>query len=120
MGVQPCFLFVLSAFSTYFVDISEIGERLAIIITMLLVQVAFQFIILESLPEGGGATYVHYYALTCVFIQILLLAAEIVINNKVDEVDHIDSYVYLVFTVVWVVIHVLIALQSTPYQWVRV
>ena len=52
--VFPAFFFVLAGATPYVISKQNTGERINVIITLMLTQVAFQFITSEMLPRGNG------------------------------------------------------------------
>eukprot|EP00795_Rhopilema_esculentum_P000798 gene798-10534_t len=80
------FLISLLSFTTFFIDPDSTGDRLSVILTLLLTAVTFKFVVSQSLPPVSYLTVLDWYVLTSV-IFIFAVALENSIVSKIKTVD---------------------------------
>ena len=78
------FLISLLSFTTFFVSPDNTGERLSVILTLLLTAVTFKFVVSQSLPPVSYLTVLDWYVLTSV-IFIFAVAIENSIVAKIQN-----------------------------------
>lgn len=98
--VLPFSFIVLMSFSAYFMEASEISDRVGTAIEAALTATAFQVVVNESIPKVGYLTFLDIYLMTT-FITICATCAESVFvylqsKRKVDEleIEYIDALAF--------------------------
>ena len=108
-------LLVLSYIS---IDMDDISDRLAHIVTLLLTAVAYQFIISSYLPNVSYLTLMDYYVLF-IFGFISAIGINCAILKYWEFPDIADVVMFIVFLVVWVLTHVvflILAKRALKYE----
>jgi len=67
----PVQLITMLTWIVYAVETSDIGDRLTIGLTMLLVTVAFKFVVAGKLPDLPYTTFCDHYMLFCLTTQVI-------------------------------------------------
>ena len=81
------FLIALLSFSSFFVNPANTGERLGVILTLLLTAVTFKFVVSQSLPPVSYLTMLDWYVLTSV-VFIFLVAMENSLIAKIQTKEN--------------------------------
>eukprot|EP00794_Sanderia_malayensis_P007602 gene7602-8442_t len=81
------FLISLLSFTTFFIGPSNTGERLGVILTLLLTAVTFKFVVSQSLPPVSYLTLLDWYVLVSV-VFIFAMALE---NSFVAKISNEDT-----------------------------
>ena len=108
------FLISLLSFTTFFVSPDNTGERLSVILTLLLTAVTFKFVVSQSLPPVSYLTVLDWYVLTSV-IFIFAVAIENSIVAKIQNeksrklFDHVS---WGVTGLIFVLIHMCFIVKS--------
>ena len=128
------FLISLLSFTTFFVKPENIGDRLSVILTLLLTAVTFKFVVSQSLPPVSYLTVLDWYVLSSViFIFSVAIENSIVARIKrksyraifdrgawsASIVLFILMHLYFVVKVVYVLRDVrrALAYHQRCYQW---
>lgn len=73
--VLPVFMCVLTAFDAFVMDVTEHGDRMALVVTLLLTVVAIKFSLADSLPRLPYLTFLDRWLLS-LFLMLIAIAAE--------------------------------------------
>ena len=104
-----CLMFLISllSFTTFFVSPESIGDRLGVILTLLLTAVTFKFVVSQSLPPVSYLTVLDWYVLSSV-VFIFSVAIENSVVAKMERKSHqliIDESAWSVSIAVFILIH---------------
>ena len=70
----PMLVIVFSSFASFFVPRTDLADRSAITVTLLLALVAFKLVIADKLPHLSYATIVDWYVMACfVLLSVIIL-----------------------------------------------
>ena len=105
-----CLMLLISllSFTTFFVNPDSIGDRLSVILTLLLTAVTFKFVVSQNLPPVSYLTVLDWYVLSSViFIFSVAIENSIVarIQNKKYQ-SMVDKGAWSVSITVFVFLHI--------------
>ena len=111
-----CLMFLISllSFTTFFVSPDSIGDRLGVILTLLLTAVTFKFVVSQSLPPVSYLTVLDWYVLSTV-VFIFSVAIENSVVAKMERKSHqlmVDESAWSVSIVVFILIHVFFIVKA--------
>jgi len=115
-------LFILCgcSLSAFYLDFDQLGERLGLILTLLLTSVAFSIVIGDKLPNVAYLTFIDKYILASYIFLISVLVESMVVSDIDDDDDNsifrqeTDFNLFYVFSCLWIV---LMGIVFTVYAW---
>jgi len=125
--VLPLFFIVSIMLASFTLPITDLADRLSIVLTLLLTSVAFNYIVSAWLPKKSYLTLLHKYVLLGFFLLFLTATENTIIflldswNGSASDVDSMnrhdtynfaDAIIGVVMAVFWFSLHLLIPLLS--------
>jgi len=105
------FLLVSMAGSTFAFSSDNLGDRMNVVITMVLTVVAFKFSISQTIPRINYATYLDRYFLACMtFLSAAVLENALFI--RIQWVADNDSWIGIIFLGLWILYHAWFVLRA--------
>lgn len=107
------FIIVILSLTTKAVPYESFADRSSITLTLLLTSIAFKFVISTYVPPTPYLTYMDMYILAglmvlgCVMLENFIVSY---INRRI--VDMVETIFYSVTTLIWILLHVSIAIAS--------
>ena len=86
--VSVMLLITAMTFSSFLFAPDDLGDRLQIILTLLLTSVAFKYVTIQSLPKVSYLTFLDKYVLGCMFFQFMLsiqASVSSLLRNKIRD-----------------------------------
>jgi hypothetical protein len=105
--IFPIFLIKSFAFSIYFLEPSELFQRLSLLLTTLLTITAFKIILQNNVPENDQLNYIDKYYLICYFGLVLIILNTLISHKYVD----IDYEYGIINVFIWVLVNILGLIQ---------
>lgn len=108
------FLISLLSFTTFFISPDSLGDRLSVILTLLLTAVTFKFVVSQSLPPVSYLTVLDWYVLSSV-IFIFSVAVENSIVARIKNAKYqmrFDKVSWCVSICVFILMHICFAIKA--------
>ena len=102
-------LFALTglSLSAFYLNYEQLGERLGLLITLILTSVAFSIVIQDKLPNVTYLTFMDKYILTSYAFLIVIVIESVLISTVEEDVDKqqdLDQLLFYIFSSLWVII----------------
>ena len=108
------FLISLLSFTTFFLSPDALGDRLGVILTLLLTAVTFKFVVSQSLPPVSYLTVLDWYVLSSV-IFVFSVAVENSIIARITEKRYqlaFDNASWAVSVCIFTVMHICFSVKA--------
>uniref|UniRef100_A0A7S2V206 Neurotransmitter-gated ion-channel ligand-binding domain-containing protein n=1 Tax=Fibrocapsa japonica TaxID=94617 RepID=A0A7S2V206_9STRA len=99
------------SFSTYALNPSDLGDRQACVLTLLLTTVAFKYVTIQMMPEVPYVTLMDAVIYLCLLLQALIMLG-ICIAARMDDPDTFDFVTAVILAIFWLAILVWFAIWS--------
>ena len=97
-------------FATFALEPNEIGERLSLILTLLLTSVAFKFVISDAVPKVSYMTVLDTYVLVCNALFFMVAIGTTAMPFLVDDPQQFEmSWLVPALLAFWIGFHALFA-----------
>ena len=114
----PMFLFVALAFPVVLLPITELADRLGLLLTLILTAITFTLFIREHLPKVSYMTKLDQYTIVC-YLMIALLCLEssaVYLLSKahptadwIDSIELVEDSTACLTFMIWTILHIVAA-----------
>jgi hypothetical protein len=109
--ILPVFLII--AISAVCFAIPDLGDRMQVVLTLLLTVVAFKFVITQDLPATPYMTYLDIYILVGYILMVLIVIENAIVNYMEEDLKtQVDFWSCVVFAAFWVPLHIFIVIGT--------
>eukprot|EP01084_Bolivina_argentea_P264359 447785_1 len=90
----------------FYLNYEQLGERLGLLITLILTSVAFSIVIQDKLPNVAYLTFIDKYILMSYLFLILVMIESVYVSTIDDEDDREkwDIFLFYVYSVLWIIL----------------
>ena len=102
-------LFALTglSLSAFYLNYEQLGERLGLLITLILTSIAYSIVIQDKLPNVSYLTFMDKYILTSYAFLIVIVIESVLISQIENDEEmqvYFDSILFWIFFFLWIII----------------